>query len=947
MVPFRTRMLIGGSLVVIASIAMPAATPAFAQTAPAPAPPPVPAQTSPDQQRGTLNADQAAAQGVSNDDIVVTGVRESLRSAQAIKRKSDQIVDSVNAQDIGKLPDANTVEALQRITGVQIQRRYGEGATDFDHRTQPAITVRGLTQVSNFIDGRAAISASGGRTLDLEAVPPELLSGIDVFKNPPSSTIEGDVAGVVNIRTRLPFDSPGQLVSATLKGNYYDRADKFGGSGSALYSNRFQTGVGEMGILLNASYAKSAYRQDALLIGQFGPVPKTSNIPGAPANAQVPFGEQIYDDGGNRNRLGIAGAFQWQAAPNFLLTAQALYSRYKFARQGKYYYFNNNGNTATTPTDGAAFTFDTAGYATSGSLSNQVFESARYDQDLTNTTGNYTLNAKWDVTDRLHMKFDAQYLKSSYDADRNGFVVSLYDQTGQTPYSAKNQSIVDFDLRGSRPVWNVRNPALLSDPNNYAFTYIADSITRNDADQLALQYDLEYDVEGSVLQKLRVGARYADSTVDLRGTWNAYCLLPTGPNPSCQSAAGIPFVPVSAHPELTMGGPSKNFFDGKTLPGGIVYPSFAAGSGLFDSITKTEALFGGTSKTAFTPGDLNHQTERSVAGYVMADYETAIAGLKIDGTAGVRVVQTKTGSQGTVFNSDGTLAPLEVNRQYTKALPSFNLRAHLTEKLQARFAFSKSFARPNFDQLQTNVNLNAATVVSPITGRPSGGSGNPYLKPITSTNFDGTLEWYFAPTGSFTFGAFYKKVDGFLAGGTVVQTFNGTAYDIGTTVNTGKGNIKGFETAYQQFFDFLPGALKGLGIQANYTFVDSSVSNPFATTGSAIPTQVPLEKLSKHSYNLVGLYEKGPITARLAWSWRGKYLDTTSGSGANGIPQFQKPYASLDSSISYNINEHFAFSVDAVNLTNRMNVTYIGTTSQPLQYTLNDRRFGFSLRATY
>jgi len=147
--------------------------------------------------------------------------------------------------------------------------------------------------------------------------------------------------------------------------------------------------------------------------------------------------------------------------------------------------------------------------------------------------------------------------------------------------------------------------------------------------------------------------------------------------------------------------------------------------------------------------------------------------------------------------------------------------------------------------------------------------------------------------------------------------------------------------------DFLPGLLSGFGIQANYTYVDSNVTNPFATAGSNIPTQVPLEKLSKHSYNLVGLYEKGPITARLAWSWRGKYLDTTYGSGANGIPQFQKPYASLDSSISFNLNKHLAISVDAVNITNRMNVTYIGTPSQPLQYTLNDRRFGFSIRATY
>src|SRR5690242_13441157 len=184
----------------------------------------------------TAGADAAAAAADSAQlqnppqaaDIVVTGVRASLRSAQAIKRNANQIVDSVQAQDIGKLPDANTVEALQRITGVQIQRRYGEGATDFDHRTQPAITVRGLTQVSNFIDGRAAISAAGGRTLDLEALPPELLAGIDVYKNPPASTIEGDIAGVVNVRTRLPFDTPGQVISATIKGNYYDRADKFG-----------------------------------------------------------------------------------------------------------------------------------------------------------------------------------------------------------------------------------------------------------------------------------------------------------------------------------------------------------------------------------------------------------------------------------------------------------------------------------------------------------------------------------------------------------------------------------------------------------------------------------------------------------------------------------------------------------------------------------------------
>jgi len=882
-----------------------------------------------------------------SQDIVVTGVRQSLSSAQAIKRNADQIVDSVQAQDIGKLPDANTVEALQRITGVQIQRRYGEGDTDFDHRTQPAITVRGLTQVSNFIDGRQALSAAGSRSLDLQAIPPELLAGIDVYKNPPADTIEGDVAGVVNIRTRLPFDQSGQLISATAKANYYDRAQKFGGSGSALYSNRFETGLGEMGILLNASYGRSSYRQDAILIGAFGPIPTGISIPGAPANAKVPFGEQIYDDGGDRKRLGLSGAFQWQAADNVLVTAQALYSRYKFFREGKYYYYNNNGNPVTTPLAGAAFTFDANGYATSGTLANQVFESARFDQDLTEQNGNYTFNVKWNMTSNLKSTFDVQYMKSSYDADRNGFVISLYDKTGETPYTAPNQSIVDFDLRGSKPVWNVRNATLLSNPNNYAFTYMADSLQRNDADQLALRYDLEYDVEGGFLQKLRAGVRYADTSVDLRGTWNAFCLLPSGPNFSCSSPAGTSFVRVSQFPEMAMTGPSHDFFDGRTLPGGIMYPAFERGSSLWDSLTKSEAKLGATPKTSFSPGDLNHQTEQVLSGYVTADYRGSLFGLDIDGNAGVRLVRTKTGSRGTVFNSDGTTAPLTVSRDYTRALPSFNMRAHLTEKLQARFAFSKSFARPNFDQMSTNVSLGPPTQLNPVTGHPSGGSGNPYLNPIKSTNFDATLEWYFARAGSLTLGGFYKDVNGFLAGGTTVRTFNGVAYDIGTTVNTGKGKVKGFEVAYQQFFDFLPGPLSGLGIQANYTYVDSGVTNPFAAANSNIPKQVPLEKLSKHSYNLVGLYEKGPVTARLAWSWRGKYFDTTTGSGANGTTQFQKPYASLDSSISVNLNKHLAVSFDAVNLLNRMNVTYIDVPDQPLQYTLNDRRFGLSLRVTY
>jgi len=141
--------------------------------------------------------------------------------------------------------------------------------------------------------------------------------------------------------------------------------------------------------------------------------------------------------------------------------------------------------------------------------------------------------------------------------------------------------------------------------------------------------------------------------------------------------------------------------------------------------------------------------------------------------------------------------------------------------------------------------------------------------------------------------------------------------------------------------------LSGLGIQANYTYVDSNVANPFAGNNPNAPQSLPLEKLSKHSYNLIGLYEKGPVTARIAWNWRSSYLDATTGSGANGEAQYARPYASLDASLNLNLTKNLAVSIDAVNLNNRMNVLYIGTPAAPLQYQLNDRRFGASIRVLY
>ncbi|MBW6532525.1 TonB-dependent receptor [Sphingomonas sp. RRHST34] len=922
----------GGSVIALCAVI---ASGAAAQTGS----PPVTATQAP--------ADDGGAVG----DIVVTGVRSSLDSAQELKRNSDQIVDSIQAQDIGKLPDANTVESLQRITGVQIQRRYGEGGTDVDHRTQPAIAIRGLTQVRTLIDGRDTYSASGGRNFDIEALPPELLAGIDVFKNPSAEVIEGGIGGVVNLRTRLPFDQKGEVINATARANYYDLADAWGGSGSALYSNRWQTGLGEMGLLLNGIYSKSKYRQDALLVQPFFDV-TAGTLPDAPAGARAPLGFQIYDELGSRERLTLAGAYQWTISDRLGLTLQALHSRYRFLRTGRYFYNITHGeNPIATP--GASFGYADDGRVTSGSYDNMVFESARYDQDLNTKNTNLTARLAWQATDTLSATFDAQYLKSSYDVDGNGFVISQFRDPSELPSATPNKSIVDFNIAGD-PRWTVSDPGLLTDPSRYRFAYLADYLTRNDTDQLALRYDLKWEPVDSIVKSITAGVRYADSNVTLRGYGVGFCTFTSGNSESCAAPAGAGYIPYSSDREqLIVRGPAPGFFEGRTVDG-VLYPGFPPGS-VSASLTDTFGIFGAQRRARFYPAEINRQTERTLTSYASARLATELLGVPIDGSAGIRLIRTRTSSVGYLFPQDNTLdptdpanlTPITVRKSYLSTLPSVNLRALLTDQLQLRFAFAKAMARPDFTQMATNVTLGPPNVVNPSTGRPGGSSGNPLLDPIRSTQFDASLEWYFARAGSLTAGLFHKDVAGFLTSGRVVRDFGGVPYDISTTINSLSGKVKGFEVAYQQFYDFLPGLLGGLGLQANYTYVDSSVQNPFATPGSTIPTLVPLEKLSKHSYNIVGLYERGPMSARLAYNWRGRYLDTTVGSGANGQPQIQAPYASLDASVSYNITAHVALSVEAVNLNNRMNETFIGTPTEPLQYTLNDRRFGVSLRATY
>jgi len=266
-----------------------------------------------------------AAGGDDLEEIVVSGYRKSLQTAQDIKKDSDVLVDSVTAADIGSLPDRSVSETLQRIPGVVINR-FAAGI-DPDHFSVEGsgVTVRGLSYVHSEFNGRDTFTANNGRELSFADVPAELLNGVDVYKSPSADRIEGGIGGVVNLRTRTPFDSKGLMAAGSLEMNYGDFEKKYTPAGSVLLSDRWETGIGEIGLLGSVSYSEIKSRADKLQVSNFfhrglnpnGNLdyipPNPGTLPAGDTLVYVPRGAVGGSQEFDRTRRGVSGAFQWRS----------------------------------------------------------------------------------------------------------------------------------------------------------------------------------------------------------------------------------------------------------------------------------------------------------------------------------------------------------------------------------------------------------------------------------------------------------------------------------------------------------------------------------------------------------------------------------------------------------------------------------------------------------
>ena len=1030
----------------------------------------------------------AAGQPENLEEVVVSGIRSSLESSQEIKRSAEVFVDSVTAEDIGAMPDRSVTEVLQRIPGVAISRFAGANDPDHFSIEGSGVVVRGLNQVRSELNGRDTFSANNGRFLSFSDVPPELMIGVDVFKNQSADMIEGGLAGTVNLRTRTPFDADGQVIGLSAEANYGDFAEEVTPTGSALYSNRWETAGGsEFGVLLNVVYSQLKSRSDGAQASSFQQ--RAGRVPGDPAADELwfPSGAAFRTQDYDRERFGTAAAFQWQNADETMV-ATLQYLRSDAETNWTEHAVEiatdvvEQQATASYPVTGTAFGFNDQGVFTNGLITANTGWRADQNQPTganpTNArtpmyglqsnniargqndqymTQDISANFKWRPNENWAVSFDAQHIESTVEVLSATMWGSTYqnasiDLSGSLPrvefLPPANDGTVDqcAPAAGNCPTYFNGPHASFADPYNSFWRAAMDHIEDSEGEENAYKIDIERSFEDTgILTGIRFGGRMAEREQTTRSTtynWGALSEIwgNNGPvwfdEPAdgavSPNGIGVEGEPAGVNTALYT---FDNFMRGD-VPVPVVVPFYSGNLTTragYDAMAQDALRIGGewventgnsnswepladprrgalVPGTPFLPSEINDTNEKTDSLYFMFKFgqEESTEGMGFSGNLGVRYVRTEFDAQGAyAFPQPGALTseddcanvpagqavpsfclvplaererarqfangatgPIDANHKYENWLPSFNMKINVAPELLLRFGASRAMSRPDLGLTRAQYTMVSRTVDGIwegfAVGQNGGGTGNPYLKPTKSTQLDSSLEWYFAPVGSVTFSAFYKSLEDVLTNGFEIEstTNNGATYDVYVVkpVNSDeKGTVQGFELAYQQFYDMLPGWMSGFGMNANYTYIDSKgVPQSTLNAGSAevaaneanVDTSLlPLAGLSKDNANLALMYEKGAISARIGYSWRSRFLLTVRDVITPFAPIYNEDTGQLDASFMYTINDHVKVGFQGVNLSNEVTKTTQVLNDDLLlagrSWFMNDRRLSLITRITF
>jgi iron complex outermembrane receptor protein len=836
--------------------------------------------------------------------VIVTGVRAALEQSLNQKRNADAVTEVVTAEDIGKMPDKNVADAIQRLPGVNTQSSAGgEGGFGENDRVSLRGTSPSLQQT--LFNGHAISTGDWfvlnqyggnvGRSSSFSLLPSELVGSVVVQKSATADLVEGGVSGAINVITRRPLDFKQPLtVEGSVQANYNDLRGKTEPQVSALVS--WKNPENTFGVLLQGFSEKQAVRRDGQEILGYTPISATSAAAVANpalAGVQVPtfigaaYFEQI------KKRQG--GAFDIEAKPSrdFGIDLNGFYSKLEAPHQNTNWLaapansINSSGLIPQNPVI-RNNTLVGAGFASnSGEVDNIYRPEAGGESWYVDLNGRWRVNEDLSFTGKIGKTHGVGYDRKDVYYQNNVDGGMVYALNGLTPASVSYPG--GTTNRPGSTAWAGGGEAQSVDQEKYA------------------QADGELRLNNDNFRAIRFGARWTDHK---------------------RSAE---------HPLETRPGP-----DGFTNPGpvwnGEKYPS-DFGSDLGGNIFNDYFKYNGAALGAWgaVPGNrlldytLRHNWldefkvgEKTMALYGMADFTYD----RWSGNFGLRAIETR---QTTVVNLPGGASPITgsafgpytpttFKRTYRDYLPSLNVKYDLRSDLLLRASVAKTMARPDYSALGGSVSLNDDAL--------SGSGGNVNLDPIRSVNYDVTAEWYYAPKSLLSAGLFYMDFSSIVAQGTSTGSYYNnkrgvfTDYQITSPYNTSAKN-KGVELSWQQ-------PLYGnFGMLTNYTYADGELADGGELLNS-----------SRNTWNITGYFENERFSARLAWNYRSSYkagVDRGASQHVDGMP-------SLAGSVNVKLTEQLTLTFDALNLTNETIKMYAENKDRPRAFYSNGRTFYVGLR---
>ena len=887
-----------------------------------------------------LVATNASAQESDIEVIEVSGIRGSLEKATEVKRSLDVVADVISAEDIGKFPDQNLAESLQRVSGVQISRNRGEGSE---------VTIRGLSPDFTRVkfNGRTLPSATGGRSFDFTILPSDFVSALEVYKTPSADMEEGALSATVNVRTPRPLYVGETSLVTSVKALYEDNSGETNPDISALYT--FVNDDRGFGVTLGAHYDSrsveshiyEAFGLEPGSEGSRGPTPTLDyNLDGDTEdsfrfNHATNF-SQLTED---RERTTLLATFQFRPSDHTDVWLETMYSEFDIKGAlplNSFRWTNVLGSVVDSTivddalgSDGLIERLEIAG------VDNR--NNART-TDSNDKLTSVSLGTKHTIDENWVIEGEISYAKSE-----NKISALSHEVIGR----ANAYYDISNDYGGVPEVGYTSDydPLEGSSFRSLGFNGNLDQPTEDSSTDIRI--DVDHFVDWSMgIYSIEFGAKYSN-----RKKFNGYRNLAV----SAEVLAGllgetydtdIEGGSFDASAYMSEYSPS-GFFDG--YDGAASYPtqwlsadvsSLLAAVPLATLIENGELTEGGAS-------EINVEEDVSAA-YVKVNFEGMDS--RLTGNVGIRVVSTDQESAGNIpdfntirFDQGGAQTFVDtsqsaISRSYTEVLPSLNLKYDLTDDVLLRFGAARVMSRPALSVLSpaTTINVNVKTITS----------SNPNVDPFLADQLDFSVEWYFEDGGMFAVSPFVKFIDSFVVSSTNQEQVTYTDINGGESITTtftrflpdnGKGSdLTGIEFNWQQPLDMV---IEGFGFTANYTMVDAdkiqaSEDGPLLT----------LDGLSETSYNLVAYYENEVFGARFAYNYRDGFVN--NGTNYFGDGSFTEDYSQLDFSASYNLTETISIDFEALNITDEV---LVQTNSLGINRGLEDvgKRFTLGVRAKF